>query len=335
MRQLKRFIKRLVLWTLDLLGLHLFARYFQKSPMVLFWHGVSNHPNLDVEGESFPVKLFERQIKYIASHYEVISMDEFAKRYTEKCFTKREVVITFDDGYRDNLTIAAPILKKYSLPFTVFISAHNVDAQERFYISIPRLVIIGGNMEYVEIPSMNYFKELHTLSDRIECAHELEYTIKYFSHEKAKYISNELVRTYGYDNFVKLCNKYNNGTLLTWDDVKMLSDNYGCTIGSHCYDHCICHSNQNKAVIAKQIIDSRKLIEEKTGIKCNYFAYPNGDYTSYSDLIVEKYYKLGFSTKEVSVYDSTTTQSSIGRIGVPCSFEEFKFFLSRFCLTIR
>lgn len=320
------------MYILGALQVYAIILHFRKSPIILFWHGVSDHPDLDVEGESFSVKLFTKQIKYISSHFEVISMCEFEKRLKDNSFSNREAVITFDDGYKNNLTIAAPILKKYNLPFTVFVSAHNIDAQERFYISVPRLIIVGGELSKVEIPSVGYVRQLQNKHERIACAREIEYSIKYLPHEKAKKISRELIDYYGEDRFAVLCQKYDNGELLTWDDCRKLIDEYECTIGSHSFDHCICHDTQEQEIVDFQLAESKKLIEAKLLLQCKYFAYPNGNYTSQSNSKVSHLYNLGFSTKDIGIYRQDTSFASIGRIGVPCSLRELKFLLAKFSL---
>ena len=43
------------------------------------------------------------------------------RRLIERDFRRRFVCLTFDDGYRDNLRYALPILKKYDAPFTIYI----------------------------------------------------------------------------------------------------------------------------------------------------------------------------------------------------------------------
>lgn len=325
-------VKSTFLFFFDVFGVNCFLRKRAKTPIVLFWHGVSTHPNQHIEGESFSVDLFEKQIRYVMRYNEVISIDEFYYRYTNCCFTNKEVVITFDDGYKDNLTVAAPILKKYGLPFTVFISALNITEQKRFYISIPRIVIIGGELDCVEIQSMNYKRKLTSKQDRILCAHEIEYKIKYLTHDVAKTIASELVEYIGKWKFDELCTKYTNGTLLTWDDVRKLIKDYNCTIGSHCLDHCICHPNQPLGEVEKQLVDSKILITRETGIKCNYFAYPNGDFTEATNELVSNNYLMGFSTLPVSVYSNLTNINCIGRVGVPRNMNEFKYFLSRIIL---
>jgi len=71
---------------------------------------------------------FRRQMEFLKKfHYHVISLEEAVKLIREKKkippFT---VVITFDDGYRDNLEYAFPVLKKYDFPATIFIITDEV-----------------------------------------------------------------------------------------------------------------------------------------------------------------------------------------------------------------
>lgn len=330
--RLKSLIKPYVLSCLDILGINWTLRKLSKTPVVFFWHGVSETPDPIVEGESFSVDLFIKQIEFIERNYEIISIDEFYIRYKNGTFTNREAVLTFDDGYKNNLTTAAPILKKHGLPFTVFVSAQNINNQERFYILVPRMIIIGGELDEVSIPSMKYHRLLSTLQERIECAHEIEYKIKYYSHEEAKKIASDLIDNFGQDSFETLCQRYRNGELLAWEDVRKLISQYDCTIGSHCMDHCICHSNQPLSTVEWQLSESKTLIEKETGRECIYFAYPNGDYTEETNKLVGKYYKMGFSTKETPIQAGISVPESIGRIGVPLTLIDLKFLLSKLAL---
>lgn len=314
---------RSVIFLYAILGVFSYYRKRIKSPLVLFWHDVADNASISVEGESFSPSVFMRQISYLKKHYEIISMDEFYKRYTTNSFTNKEVVLTFDDGYKNNLLTVAPILKKYNLPFTVFVSANNVEQQKRFYVSIPRLVIVGGELEQIDIPMLSYNKACKTKSEREQCAHEIEYKIKYIPHEDAVKVSDFLISLIGSDKFDLLCKKYPHGELLTWNDVITLSKDYGCTIGSHCMDHCICNDTQDEELVKQQIIESKQLIVKRIGLECKYFAYPNGDHTDYSDSIVNLYYKMGFSTERMPVFTERNV-GSVGRIGVPSSFYIFQ-----------
>ena len=71
---------------------------------------------------------FERVIRRLRrSGADLISLDEMHRRMTERDFKKRFVCITFDDGYRDNLDFAYPVLKKYDVPFAIYVATGFTD----------------------------------------------------------------------------------------------------------------------------------------------------------------------------------------------------------------
>jgi len=81
--------------------------------------------NIGYEKESFFVtpENFTKQMEYIKKNgYEVITLDELVRGIKEKkSFKRNKVVITFDDGYKDNFESAYLILKRFGFPATVFI----------------------------------------------------------------------------------------------------------------------------------------------------------------------------------------------------------------------
>src|SRR5262245_20069562 len=69
-----------------------------------------------------PTTLFERHMAYVASAYRVMCLDEMVERAAKNSLPRNTLAITFDDGYRDNLTDAAPVLRRYGLPSTIFVA---------------------------------------------------------------------------------------------------------------------------------------------------------------------------------------------------------------------
>ncbi|MFA5147171.1 MAG: polysaccharide deacetylase family protein [Candidatus Omnitrophota bacterium] len=90
------------------------------------YHSVTARP-VDNEWaeETISKEAFDWQMGYLTDHkYNVISAGEAVRYLTlGKTMPPRAVVITFDDGYRDNYTNAFPVLKKYNFPATVFLTA--------------------------------------------------------------------------------------------------------------------------------------------------------------------------------------------------------------------
>ena len=67
--------------------------------------------------------VFERQMKYIQNTYNIISFKELINAFVEKISLPRNAaIITFDDGYKNNYSEAFPILKKYNIPATIFLT---------------------------------------------------------------------------------------------------------------------------------------------------------------------------------------------------------------------
>jgi len=93
---------------------------------ILGYHRVGN-----VRSDHVPTvsaEAFERQLKFL-THYRVVSLEEVVG-YVDRGqpVPRRSVVITFDDGYAETHTIAWPLLKRFGLPATVFITPAEVGA---------------------------------------------------------------------------------------------------------------------------------------------------------------------------------------------------------------
>lgn len=95
----------------------------QYSIAVLMYHNVTD--DLPPSYRSIRIDDFRHQMKYLKDKCDVLSIQDLIKTYNSprkfKRARKSQVVITFDDGFRDNYTNAFPILKELSLPAACFI----------------------------------------------------------------------------------------------------------------------------------------------------------------------------------------------------------------------
>ena len=74
-------------------------------------------------GNRVDPRTFERQMAYLAAERRVVSLSELVDTIADgRALAADTVCITFDDCYRDNLTVAAPILERYRLPATLFLA---------------------------------------------------------------------------------------------------------------------------------------------------------------------------------------------------------------------
>jgi peptidoglycan/xylan/chitin deacetylase (PgdA/CDA1 family) len=141
---MKVFLKILfsgLLYYSGLLYLYLFLRdhiFGREKVRILLYHRI-----LDLQRErslcSLPgvivsVKIFDQQMRYLSKNYHVISLESLVDRKKNDLpFPKKGVVITFDDGWKDNYSYAFPILKKYHLPATIFLTSGYIGTNKTFW----------------------------------------------------------------------------------------------------------------------------------------------------------------------------------------------------------
>ena len=86
---------------------------------ILVYHTIDDVNAATACAETISPERFERQLRWLSRRRRVVSLEATLTR------SRREslVAITFDDGYRDNLTVALPVLEIFRLPMTVFVVA--------------------------------------------------------------------------------------------------------------------------------------------------------------------------------------------------------------------
>ncbi len=101
-----------------------FLKLFSSNkPKILVYHGVA--PNLEkpLNWRHIDPDCFEKHLVFLKKHAHVIPLKDFFEcRFVKG---KKNIAITFDDGYRNNYTYAFPLLKKYQVPATIFVTGIN------------------------------------------------------------------------------------------------------------------------------------------------------------------------------------------------------------------
>lgn len=88
--------------------------------IILNYHSISND---DIDTYTVTPQQLEKQLQYFSKKYELISLEQLLDILKTGFPTKNYGLVTFDDGYQDNLINALPILEKYKIPAAFFISA--------------------------------------------------------------------------------------------------------------------------------------------------------------------------------------------------------------------
>ncbi len=287
---LKTLLAGLVFYS-GLLHLYLFLRdslFGSEKVRILLYHRVLDLNEKKRDLHSLPgiivsVKMFDQQMKYLSKNYNVISLEKFVHSLKDNLpLPQKGVVITFDDGWKDNYSFAFPILKKYRLPATIFLSSGYIGTHKTFW---PEQVI--SILESQE----NLRKKLRSLSDEIypsaiqdrlndlaECKKpylnaltDLIEHLKYLHPVKREVIVDDLrKRMKGEGESFS-----DDSSLLSWEEVKIL-EQHDISFGSHSINHPIL-TQLDKSEAKEEIFGSKKEIEKELGKPVLAFAYPNGD----------------------------------------------------------
>lgn len=317
--------KQIIYNTFTALRVDSLWRLVHKSPSVLFYHGVADNPDPVIETESIAATDFVRQMTYLKKHYHVITVKEFEERFIENRWDGKEILLTFDDGYKNMLSTALPILEKFQFPFVLFYTTNNISRGELFATTVNRIVILASSLQQLDLPSCQINTNL-TAQNRASVAERISKQLKKRPLKEVQTIVAELMSLISQDEMDALREKYSSINPMNWDEAKRISASPLCTIGSHCVDHICCHANQSNEEVTRQICESKRIIEYQLGKSCDYFSYPNGSFTEHSNKAVsEAGYRLGFSTKRMPV--NALTQWNIPRLYVPYDYSRFVYSL--------
>ena len=128
-------MKKLAFALLYLTGLTRFAAWRNRKRVVfLCYHGVTERYQrspTDPTGLHVNHHRFAAQLDFLARHYHFLSLDEYVEaRRTGRRLPDYSLLLTFDDGFRNFLTVAAPLLAAQRIPATVFLITGNADSEE-------------------------------------------------------------------------------------------------------------------------------------------------------------------------------------------------------------
>jgi peptidoglycan/xylan/chitin deacetylase (PgdA/CDA1 family) len=99
----------------------------QPRAVVLVYHRIEER-SLDPWHLMIDPEIFAGQMEMLARDWTPISLSELVEGVGRRQLPERAVAVTFDDGYADNLELAAPILLSHRIPATLFVAAELIDA---------------------------------------------------------------------------------------------------------------------------------------------------------------------------------------------------------------
>ncbi len=256
----------------------------RKSLLILAYHRVLppeylNDFPFDHGLVSATPESFEWQMQLIKQQRTPVTLDHVAKYIAgEEDLPEKAVVVTFDDGYSDNYTYAYPILKKLSIPATIFLTTGYINTRKLLWHDLgPYTVLRSTNLS---VPTNSGNIQLNSRSserDRRNATRRFLSYLKSIPHKEAICVLDNLSASRG---ITLPSGDQDRAAILSWDQVREMHAN-SITFGSHTVNHALL-SRLNSTELFNELRNSKREIEHQIGTNCDFFAYPAGKSIAYN-----------------------------------------------------
>lgn len=259
---------------------------FDPPVLVLLYHRVTS---LSTDPQLLAVSPdnFRAQLQFLKNNFPLVRFeDDWSK------VKKPAVVITFDDGYADNVREALPIIEEIGVPATFFVSTSTIGSQEEFWWDELEHIILGdgdfpASFELIDSPfgkiwststpaeRQVLFAEIQPGMRRADAACRREALRQLRQWAKAKEVAAEAYRA------------------MTVEELQRLARSGGVTIGAHTVTH-VALSFLSVAEQREEIIASKRQLETWLQQEVEVFSYPYGSRSDYSSETVQLCKEAGF-----------------------------------------
>jgi peptidoglycan/xylan/chitin deacetylase (PgdA/CDA1 family) len=250
----------------------------------------NNSPN---KGLIVTTERFDQQMRYLSERYRIISMDELSNHLTSS--SDFAVAVTFDDGYKDNLTYALPILKKYSVPATIYITTRLPEGDcQMWWYELEELCDSHTSIAFTA-KGKDYNFNMRDRIQKKRCFRKILNLIQSLSENEEKALMDIIRQGRKPKHYRNYC--------LTWGEIQQLDGEPLITIGAHTHSHVNMKKNTIEE-LRKEILTSKLLLEEHLGHTIDHFAYPYGTSKEVGSRENTVVLECGFKTAVTSMCDS-------------------------------
>lgn len=283
-------------------------RKIGSTALVLIYHRVASLAT-DPQLLAVTPENFDAQMRVLAEHWHPISVASLAAGMKNHRLQDRSVAVTFDDGYADNLTSAAPVLERHRVPATMFVSsgyAHSGaefwwDELERLVLgssSVPASVTLSAEDDAVfrwdscdpvtaSDPSWNVLAP--DTSPPHVLYRQLHAFLRPLTHESRGLALAQLRGLVDDDGRTRATHRP-----LTAEEVRVLDCAEGIDVGGHTIDHEVLSALTLDAQ-KLQISKDRATLAELCGHDIGLFSYPYGGLSDYTDDTVAIVQQTGYA----------------------------------------
>jgi len=244
----------------------------------------------------------EYGIKLLKKNYKIISIDDAITQLKNNAVEDESIVLTFDDGFKDNFDYLFPLLKKYNIPAVFYVNASVIGTKKSLWFQAVINYFYSVDKDEVYIDMNNKLYDLRSPQKRYLAAFDF-----------MQFLQNNIEPNLFLESIEKvageLCNPLEQDYHMNWEDLKTLAAEPLITIGAHSLNHYplgYCDKKLSEVEIGQSI----EILESKLNIKIEHFSYPRGHSTDFNE-----HHKAYLN--EIGISSSVSTVRGVNRSGDP------------------
>ena len=238
---------------------------------ILVYHGICLKDPFQFNTLFVALKTFEKQLQFYKKYFQIVSLDDYYQGNFSK--DRYTIVLSFDDGFANNYKYVLPLLEKYQVPASFFITAIRESGYDFLWNDLLSIAGKYGPSECT-FRDENFTRNRHGryisnhsglgMTDRLrlEGFEAKEEMMKYFE----RFFS---LKKQVHEDYWKQ---------MTVDEIRTMSESKWVTIGSHSYYHNDL-ANLSAEEIRDDLTRSRSFLENITGKEVRSLAFPYGSYS--------------------------------------------------------
>lgn len=247
-------------------------RFGSPSAVILRYHSVQDDPDkfdLTIGCDSIhATPIFRQQMELLARRFNPVSLDDVLSFLQgDKKLPPRAVAVTFDDGYKDNAEIAAPILNHFGIPGTFYVLVDSVDrSRAPWYCGLRHTFLTSQNRRWKDPAGAT--RDLTSPEGRFKAfIAAAEFCSKSDVSAREQYVQDAA------NSLDPAPFPAESELMMTWDEVKSLARS-GHSVGAHTMTHPnLAHVSAEEA--RSELTGSKSKLEDELGHKVRHFSYPH------------------------------------------------------------
>lgn len=264
----------------------------ENSCAIFLLHGViqrQNHLLRNYTRKHLPLNEFVDLLSDLKESGNAVSMNQVMTASSENPLPKNAFAITFDDGFENNASVAAPTLVDFGIPATFYVTSGFIEDGGRSWTDL-----IEAAVEETTTLNIVGFKPFldgtySTPAEKRALMERVRGYVKGASDIDPYNFAAEMIRLCGMTEapFDKALDEK-----LSWKQVRELSDNSLFTVGGHGHTHRIL-SYLSPSDLENELSTSIKMLKDATGQNVSHYSYPEGLSHCYSDAVIDSMKRYG------------------------------------------